>query len=295
MTQNRSFLKNTLKRTILDLFSNKDMYGYEVKKTLELNGKKIDATRIYAILKELKNEGLLIDRWERSTSGPRKRIYTLGEKGRDTIKANLLEAISVVHKHYGEYIISLYPEVDIIGEILNKLLNGMNGKKNIGYFTSQNYGSTNMLISRLQRMMPEGSIYLIKPRSVDIQLESENIDMLSGRYDDIPLKDGFADVLLLIDLPEEEQIESCIKEWHRVLSAEGNLGIITPSVLVSERKDPINIGDFVEKHEHEVHGQCNYIEGEYLKKELSNFFNEVEKQLIVHMSFITATQPIPQQ
>lgn len=288
-------IKSDLRKTILDLFSSKDMYGYEVKKRLELNGKEIDPGRIYAILKELKNEGLLIDRWERSSSGPRKRIYSLGEKGREAIKANLLDAISMVHKHYGEYIISLYPQVDIIGDIMNRLIKGQEGKKNIGYYTNKNYATTDMLISRLQRMMPEGRVYLIKPRSVDIALENENVDILSGRYEDIPLKDDFADILLIIDLPEEEQIESAIKEWHRVLSPEGNLGIITPSVLVKDRTDPISIGDYVEKHEHEVLGHSNYVDGEYLKKELRNFFNKVEEQIIVHMSIVTAYHPRPRQ
>jgi PadR family transcriptional regulator PadR len=295
MIKKRATLKNELRKTILELFSSKDMYGYEVKKRIELDGEKIEATRIYTILKELNDEGLIIDRWERSSSGPRRRIYSLDEKGRDALKANLLEAISLVHKHYGQYLKSLYPKVDIISDVLNLLNKGMDGKKNIGYFTNQNYGMLNIWISKHQQIMPEGRIYLIKPRSVDITQDFQNVDILSGNYEDIPLKDGFTDILLIIDLPEEEQLEASIKEWHRVLSPEGNLGIITPTVLVNERVDPISIGDYVEKHEHEILGQSNYIDGEYLKKELRKFFNNVEDQKIVHMTFINANQPKPLQ
>jgi PadR family transcriptional regulator PadR len=295
MIKSKAWLKNDLRKNILSLFSTKDMYGYEVKKRLELDGRKIEAARIYSILKELYNEGLIIDRWERSRSGPRKRVYSLGEKGKDALKANLLEAISVVHKSYGEYLMSLYPKVDIIGEILNHLVKGMDEIKNIGYFTNQYYGSTDMIISRIQQKIPEGSVYMIKPRSVDLAIENENVDFLTGTFEDFPLKDGFADLLLIIDLPKEEQLKSCIKEWHRVLSPEGNLGIITPSVLVKSRMDPISIGDFVEKHEHEVFGESNYVEGKYLKKELLNFFNNVEDPTFVHMMVISARQPIPQQ
>ncbi len=295
MIKKRATLKNDLRKTILELFSSKDMYGYEVKKRIELDGEKIEATRIYTILKELNDEGLIIDRWERSSSGPRRRIYSLDEKGRDALKENLLEAISLVHKHYGEYLMSLYPKVDIVGDILNRLLKGMDGQKNIVYFTNQYYGMNTMMISRIQQMMPEGRVYLIKPRSVDITQDFQNVDIFSGNYGDIPLKDGFADILLIIDLPEEEQVEASIKEWHRVLSPEGSLGIITPSVLVKKRVDPIDIGDYVEKHEHEVLGQSNYIEGEFLKKELRKLFNKVEDQKIIHMTFINAKQPKPLQ
>jgi PadR family transcriptional regulator PadR len=290
--KNRVILKNELKKTILDLFRNKDMYGYEVTKILGINGEKIEAPRIYTILKELNDEGLLLDRWERSTTGPRRRIYSLSEKGREDVKEHMLEAITVVHKHYGDYLISLYPKVDVLGDILNQLLMGMEGKKNIGYFTSKNYGMTKIIISRLQRMMPEGNVFLIKPRSVEINPEIENVDILSGRYEDISLKDGFADILIIVDLPGKERIGPTIKEWHRVLSPKGSLGILIPSVLIKKREDPISLGDFVEKHEHEILGQSNYIDGEFLKKELSDYFDEVEDKTIVHMSFIAAKQPV---
>jgi PadR family transcriptional regulator PadR len=293
MIMGRQLSKNILKKTILDFFSSKDMYGDEVKKRLTLDGNNIEIGRIYGILKELNNEGMLIDRWEKSSSGPKRRIYSISERGREAIKTNLLEAISIVHKHYGEYLLSLYPKVDILGDILNLFFKGMSGKKNIGYMAYKNYGMTEMIISRIQRMMPEGRVFLVKPRSVDIVLNNKSVEILSGEYEDIPLRDNYADLLLIIDLPEEEQLESCIKEWHRVLSPEGYLGIITPTVLVKNRVDPIGIGDYVEQLEHEVLGQCNYIEGECLKKELHNSFSEVKDNTIVHMTFITAFQPIP--
>ncbi len=291
MRTNRGVRKNELKKAILDLVASKDVYGYEVLKKLEINGERIEAPRIYTILKELNTDGLLIDRWERSKTGPRRRIYSLGEKGRDALKANLLEAISVVQRNYWDYLMSLNPKVDIIGNILNQLTAGVNGNETIGYFTNKYYGMTKTLISRLQKTVPEGRVYLIKPRPVEIPQEIDNVDIISGSYENISLKDGYADVLLIIDLPSEEILESAIKEWYRVLSPEGNLGILTPSVLVKEREAPISIGDYVQKHEHEVLGQRNYIEGAVLKKELSKYFNQVEDQVIAYMTIILAKNP----
>lgn len=288
-------LKNSrasLRRTILDLFRTGDMHGYEVKKRLELEGMIVDISRIYTILNEFNIEGLLSDRWEKSTSGPKRRIYSLDEKGREEIKTNLLTAIQIVHKHYTDYIISLYPKVDIMSDIVNLLTRGLKGITNIGFLTPKRYPTLDMWLSGLQKELPEGRFYLVKPRHVDMKLVKENTDILSGSYVDIPLKDDFADLLMILDLPDEKQLKSSIKEWHRVLSPSGNLGIMTPSVLVKKRVDPIDIGDFVEKHEHEILGDSHYIDGEILKNELSNYFQKIEVEHIVHMTLMMAFEPI---
>jgi hypothetical protein len=179
-----------------------------------------------------------------------------------------------------------------MGDLVNLLTRGLKGKTNIGFFTSKRYPTLDMWISGLQKKLPEGRFNLIKPRDVDMKLVKENTDILSGSYNDFPLKDDFADLLMIVDLPEEKQLASSIKEWHRVLSPSGNLGILTPSVLVKKRVDPIDIGDFVEKHEHEILGESHYIDGEILKNELSNYFQKVEKNLIVHMTLMMAFEPL---
>jgi len=45
----------------------------------------------------MQRDGLLEGRWERSPSGPRRRVYQLGEKGREERAKILLDAIEVVH------------------------------------------------------------------------------------------------------------------------------------------------------------------------------------------------------
>jgi len=291
MKKNRALLKIELRNTILDLFSREDMYGYQVINKIEIDGEKIEPPRIYVILKELYNEGLLKDRWERSGTGPSRRIYSLDEKGRAVLRANLLQSISAVRKDYGKYLMSLHPQIDITGEIINRLLEGIDGKKKTAFFTNHDDDMTKTMISNIQRKVPEGRVYLIKPRSVEIITNYEKVEILSGRYEDIPLKDGFVDLLIINDLPEGEQLMTAIKEWHRVLNSEGNLGIITPSVLVKERVDPIDIGDYMAKLEHEVLGKSNYIDEGRLKKGLRKFFRDVENHLITHLTLILAKQP----
>ncbi len=286
------YTRADLRRAILDLFRKGDLHGYEVKKRLELEGMIVDIGRIYTILNELNVEGLLSDRWERSESGPRRRIYSLDEKGKQEVKSNLLAAIQIVHKYYTDYIVSLYPKIDIMGDCVKLLIRGLEGKTNIGFFTPKRYPTLDMWLSRLQKELPESNFYLIKPSHVDIKLVTGNTNILNGSYVDLPLKEDFVDLLMLYDLPNETQLKSSIREWHRVLSPKGNLGIITPSVLVNKQADPIDIGDFVEKYEHEVRGESNYIEGETLKNDLSNLFRQIEENLIIHMTLMMAFEPV---
>ena len=291
MKRNRASLKIELRNTILDLFSRNDMYGYQVINKIEIDGEKIEPPRIYVILKELFNEGLLQDRWERSGTGPSRRIYSLSEKGRAVLEANLLQSISVVRKKYVEYLMGLHPQIDMSGDITNRLVDGIEGNKKIGVFTNHDDIMTKEMVSKIQRKIPEGRVYLIKPRSVEIITNYENVDILSGSYEDIPLKDDFVDILVLNDLPEEEQVRAAIQEWHRVLSPGGALGIVTPTVLVKDRADPISIGDYIARLEHGVQGKSNYIDEEYLKKELRSYFRDVEGHSIVDLSLISAKQP----
>jgi len=291
MKRNRASLKIELRNTILDLFSRNDMYGYQVINKIEIDGEKIEPPRIYVILKELFNEGLLQDRWERSGTGPSRRIYSLSEKGRAVLEANLLQSISVVRKKYVEYLMSLHPQIDVSGNILNRLIDGIKGKKKIGFFATRDNDMTRTMISIIQREIPEGRVYLIKPRFVEIITNYENVDILSGLYEDIPLKDDFVDVLIINDLPEKEQVLTAIKEWHRVLNPEGNLGIITPIVLVTNRVDPISIGDYMAKLEHGIDGKINYIDEGYLKKGLRSYFQIVEDYSIIDLTLISAKQP----
>lgn len=75
-----------LKRIILKMFKSKEFYGYEIHKTLASKDIKIEISCLYRVLGEMLREGLLESRWETSQLGPKKRMYSLGEKGKNDLE-----------------------------------------------------------------------------------------------------------------------------------------------------------------------------------------------------------------
>ncbi len=98
---------NELKEFILSSFGSREFYGYEVHKALTLQETSIGTSRLYSILDEMKEAELLYDRWEKSSSGPKKRLYCLSIEGKAERDKLLMDAIDTVHRFYLEYLLSL--------------------------------------------------------------------------------------------------------------------------------------------------------------------------------------------
>jgi len=279
------------KRIILKMFGDREFYGYEVHKKLLSENIKIEISHLYRVLNEMMKEGLLEGRWEKSRLGPRKRVYRLGRKGRGELDNILLDAIETVHSFYGKYLVTLPSKLNPVDGICNLLTDEMKGTKNIGYVTPNFSPIHERMIYALHGKVPEGNIYLVKPRSVQVKLNLDNLLFLDGAYDNIPMKDGYFDLLVVVDLPKEELLEAVLRECHRVSSQNGRLGILAPTVLIHKYEDPLTIGDFVEKYEHEKIERGEHVDKEVLQALLENYFKRVEERQIVHMSVLLAFEP----
>jgi PadR family transcriptional regulator PadR len=280
-----------LKRTILKMFGGSELYGYDVNRRLSLQGVDVELSRLYRVLNEMRKDGLLDDRWERSRHGPRKKMYSVSEKGREALNEILLEAIATVHRFYGEYLMGLYPEINVFGNVLGLIAEGLEGHETIAYITTKYFGSHELIVSRLKEMIPDGRIYIVKPDSLDISVNLENVYVHNGSYDDIPFKNGFVDRLILIDLPNKDTIGEAAREWQRVIHEKGMLSILTPTILIQKQRDPLTIGDFVEKHEHQIIEKGELVEREYLTPTLEDLFQKVVEREAMHMSIISAHEP----
>jgi PadR family transcriptional regulator PadR len=280
-----------LKRIILKMFRGSEIYGYEVNRNLALQGVDVELSRLYRVLNEMQKEGLLNDRWERSRHGPRKKMYSVSEKGKEKLNEILLDAIATVHRFYGEYLMSLYPDIDVFGDILGLLTEGLKGNEKIAYITTKYIGIHELIVSRLKEKIPDGRIYIVKPDSLDISVILENVYIHNGNYEDIPFKNGFVDRLLIIDLPNKDIINEAAREWKRVVHEKGMLSIFTPTILIQKQEDPLTIGDFVEKHEHEIIEKGEHVEREVLMSTLKGLFKNVVEREAVHMSIISAHEP----
>ncbi|UCC33130.1 MAG: helix-turn-helix transcriptional regulator [Candidatus Bathyarchaeota archaeon] len=278
-----------LKKTVLKMFGGREFYGYEVHKILLSRDVDIEISRLYRVLTEMMREGLLEGRWEKSRKGPKRRIYKIGEKGRDELDKMFLEAIQIVHMFYGKYLMGLVPKVNVLDIIYSPLTEGLEARSNVACVTPQYTPMHGWFVQTAHGISPQGQIYLIKPKLVEIDLNLENLTVMNGSYSDISLREGLLDLLVIVDLPRKNSLEAALKEWHRVLKPDGKLGIVTPSILLQEHEDPLTIGDFVEKYEHETIERGEKIDRRFLQTQLKSFFTRVKERQIVHMAVIQAS------
>lgn len=164
----------------------------------------------------------------------------------------------------------------------------LRGEGNIAHIIPKYSPMHERMIYALHNKVPERKVYIAKPSSVTVKLNLDNILLLDGTYDNIPLKNDFCDLLVVIDLPKKDFLKIALEEWHRVLSHNGRLVIVTPTTLTHQYKDPLTIGDFIEKYEHETIEKGEMISKEYLQAQLKNLFKEVEERHIVHMTVLQA-------
>ena len=96
--------KGVLEFCILSVLKVKDAYTSEILETLKEAKLLVVEGTVYPLLTRLKNDGLLLYRWEESTSGPPRKYYGLTETGKlflkelDTTWSELVEAVNLVTK-----------------------------------------------------------------------------------------------------------------------------------------------------------------------------------------------------
>ncbi len=271
------------------MFGGGEFYGYEIHKSLASENIEIELSRLYRVLNEMLQEDLLNGRWEKSELGPKKRVYTIGEKGKKELNKIFLDSVRTVHMFYGKYLISLIPKINIIHEICAPLVNGLDRKSNIAILSIQYTPLHKLLLRVIHELRPLSKIYFIKPESADIELELDNLTIVNGSYTNTMFRNDFLDLLFVFDLPKEDSLEPALDEWCRVLKRKGNLAILTPTVLLETYEDPLSIGDFIEKYEHETVEQERPVNKQLLQKLLKTSFSDLEERQLVHMTIISAS------
>jgi DNA-binding PadR family transcriptional regulator len=277
-----------LKKIILRISGSGEFYGYKIHKQLASRKIVVSTSRLYRTLAEMVRQGLLESQWQKGQLGPRQRVYKLGEKGRKEREKILLDAIATVHGFYSEYLLNLPAKTNVFNTICRILSGNLSGKPDIGYVTSDYSEMHERLLRGLRGEIPGANIYFVKPASLAVDLNLENLWFLNGTYDSIPLKQGYVDLLVIVGVPHERFLEKSLKEWLRVLKQSGTLAICVPTVFTHKHDDPLSVGNFIEKYEHKTLEEGQHIETDYLKTLLKKSFQRVEEKQIVHITVFLA-------
>jgi PadR family transcriptional regulator PadR len=281
-----------IKKRILKTFRRGEFYGYDIHKRLDQDGIKIERSRLYRVLNEMAREDLLISRWEKSTAGPKKKMYVIGKEGKRKLREIHHEAIQTVHDFYGDYLMSLYPEIKVFDDIFDWLTEGLKGDAKVAYLVTSNSPMHEMVIRSLSQRVPKGRMYVIASKSLTRELIVETGVLLRGGYDNIPLRDQFLDMIICISLPKIDVLKDTLDELNRVLNDDGKMGVITPSILLQEHKDPLTIGDYIERYEHEVIERGEHLNKEDLQSLMKSKFKNIKEKELVHLTLLLASKPL---
>src|SRR5438046_3491350 len=96
--------KRELKRAIIRIVWDREVYGYELRGLLAAGGTTVQLSYLYALLKEMTQDGLLESRVASGNRGPAKRMYRLAPKGRRELGHVFGEATELIHEAYEDYV-----------------------------------------------------------------------------------------------------------------------------------------------------------------------------------------------
>lgn len=281
-----------LKTAILRMAGKGEFYGYEMHKKLDQRKISIGIGRLYSILSEMKKEGLLKDRWEKSHSGPKRRVYRTSKKGDAARDRILVEAIKTVHEFYTEYLFSLPPKHSAFNMVSKMILKSLPKTANVAYAASRFTGPVRKLIENLLEKIPEGNLYAIHPKDNKLDLEMADVSIVDGTIEDIPMKEDYLDLLVVTGELNSDSLDSCLGEWQRVIGENGTLAIVTPSTILAKYEDPLDIGEFIEQREHQRLDSSDHLDLEILTKEMRKYFERVDVKKVIHITVLRGSNPL---
>lgn len=97
---------------ILLMLSKKANHGLGILHEMNdfVSGNKLDTAIVYRVLKKLEDEGAIKAHWEESRSGPKKKVYTITEKGK-TLLADFRLDIEASRNRLNKFI-EMYDDIN---------------------------------------------------------------------------------------------------------------------------------------------------------------------------------------
>ena len=277
--------KDDLKKMIVEILSSKEMHGYEVQKQLTSKGLKLNISYLYRVLAEMERDGYIEHMLAKSTFGPEKKVYRLGEKGSAELDQELKNAVKIIHKKYIEYLEKLPPEKSVIRKLYGLLDAQIGGNQKILLVAPRIF--YDWMVSPLCSTFKDGKIYLVKPPSAKVNVESANLQILDATPENILLKDNFVDAVRVHGEPEN--IHKAVEEFHRVLTKDGSLSLIIPYSQPQKEDHALTMGEFVEKVEHQVSEEDKtQLDFTATASLLSRYFMKVTTHRIAHLAILVA-------
>jgi DNA-binding PadR family transcriptional regulator len=282
--------KEGLVKLITRILLNRELCGYEVYREILAKGVQIRPNYLYMILTEMRSMGLLRARWveskeeeeegEQRVGGPRRHLYSLDEKGREEFRRMVRESLTVMMDAYVHANLNArdWPDhASAIKSIYSSFGIPPPGKGDKVVFATPSFDPLVCLplgFRLYSEIFPDSSIVVVKPPGLRFFDDRPNITYVDGQRYDMPLKDGYADYLILEGFPREVTEKKTLLECSRVLKDDsGYLTIRFPMISTEEHKPKWgNFAEFVMKQYYDTVEQDRKTSRERVNALISQYF-----------------------
>lgn len=96
----KEIMKGSIDILLLSLLNQRDMYGYEIVKTLKQNSNELynmSEGTLYPALKRLESKDWLLSYWESAENGGRRKYYRITDNGKRELAKKLTEWKQINH------------------------------------------------------------------------------------------------------------------------------------------------------------------------------------------------------
>jgi len=276
--------KRELKRAIVRIVWDREVYGYELRGLLAAGGTTVQLSYLYTLLKEMTQDGLLESRVASGDRGPAKRMYRLAPKGRRELGHVFGEATELIHEAYEDYVSRLPRHA--FADRFHEMMGHVYGKRaSVAFVISEPLTHLHRDLLETLCSRPTGKrTYLVKPPGMRVDIIHPGLTVLDGTFDDIPLKDASLDGMIVVDIQDAHNMKRCCAEFRRVLRDGGVMCACAPFLGLTGEGEPIELGEFMKKMKQDLRGQP-YRDKESVRKALAQHFDYVD---VTGMGFMTA-------
>ena len=274
-----------MEKIIMKMISEEEeIYGYDLWKKLSLKGIKCHTNHLYVVLKEMEKKGILKGRWvdEGGHGGAKRHLYSIGSKGREAINSSLKDSLNLLMTSYLNHMrqvkdFSGFVKVLVQASIQLSLPVPAEGDRIVLAVPYHDPLTCYQLIFSMTDSFPYSSVYLVTPPKMEIFEQRSNMTVLHGWRYDIPLRDGFADFVILEGFPSQTSEEETIAECARVLKEGGNFVAQIKNTMVEEKVPEFPFfSEYVEMLYYELFEQDRKVSTDKLRTVLSTHFTDVK-------------------
>ncbi|MDE1852737.1 MAG: helix-turn-helix transcriptional regulator [Thaumarchaeota archaeon] len=275
----------SLQVSILRVLKGQELSGYDLYKALATKGMDVWPNHVYTVLVKMERDGLLKGRWtDARGKAPRKHLYSLSREGNAEYDTLVEDSLGLIMEHFFEKSLS-FEDIGFHMRLSKEILGGLAKWSDGSAFRLVIVGPDyNPMVCfpkfyySVSEAYPNADVYVVKrpwKRGLDGR---KNLKVLDGSRDDIPLRDGFADYVLLQGFPNSSPVEATLEECSRVLRDDGSVFLEIPEILTKERRSPYvtNFPDFVLRLFYEHYGQDRIVEVEEVRNLLLHGFARVK-------------------